>query len=92
MTVQTIDNRDKLNQESSEQFRGKWSVIREKKGKISSSRILLLLWGIGLFVVWSFVSLVNRNIAEIPESVVTVLGILSGSKVVQRFGENIDKD
>lgn len=64
MTVQTIDNMDKLNQESSEQFRGKWSVIREKKGKISSSRILLLLWGIGLFVVWSFVSLVNRNIAE----------------------------
>ena len=64
MTVQTIDNVDKLNQESSEQFRGKWSVIREKKGKISSSRILLLLWGIGLFVVWSFVSLVNRNIAE----------------------------
>lgn len=31
MTVQTIDNMDKLNQESSEQFRGKWSVIREKK-------------------------------------------------------------
>jgi hypothetical protein len=38
------------------------------------------------------VSIINRNIAEIPESVVTILGILSGSKVVQRFGENTDNN
>jgi hypothetical protein len=69
-----------------------WSLFRERKGKVSSSRILLLLWGTGLFLIWGIVSLINRNIVEIPESVVTVLGILSGSKVVQRFGENIDKD
>jgi hypothetical protein len=88
MTLKTTDNGDELNQESIV----KWGVIREKKGKVSSSRVLLLIWGVGVFLVWTVVSLINRNIAEIPESVVTILGILSGSKVVQRFGENTDNN
>jgi hypothetical protein len=73
-----------------DQMEGIGSLVRETKGKVSTSRVLLLLWGVGLFLVWAFVSIINRNITEIPESVVTVLGILSGSKVLQRFGENTD--
>ena len=73
------------------QIKGILSLVREKEGKISTSRVLLLIWGVGLFIVWVSVSIINRNIAEIPESVVTVIGILSGSKVLQRFGENTDK-
>ena len=72
-------------------MKGIGSLVQEKQGKVSTSRVLLLLWGVGLFLVWAFVSIINRNIAEIPESVVTVIGILSGSKVLQRFGENTDK-
>lgn len=86
------ETKDESNQESIDRFKGNWSLIREKKGKVSSSRVLLLVWGVGIFVVWTLVSIINRNIAEIPESVVTILGILSGSKVVQRFGENTDNN
>ncbi len=86
-----IQTNDESNEESIDRFKGKWSLVREEKGKVSSLRALLLLWGVGLFLVWAFVSIINRNIAEIPESVVTVIGILSGSKVLQRFGENTDK-
>jgi predicted MFS family arabinose efflux permease len=90
MTIEitNVDN----DKEPIDRFKSNWSIIREPKGKVSSSRILLLLWGVGLFFVWTFVSLTKQNIADIPESVVTVVGILSGSKVVQRFGENIDKN
>ena len=73
------------------QIKGIGSLVQEKEGKVSTSRVLLLLWGVGLFLVWAVVSIINQNIAEIPESVVTVIGILSGSKVLQRFGENTDK-
>lgn len=76
---------------TNDQMKGIGSLVQEKQGKVSTSRVLLLLWGVGLFLVWAFVSIINRNIAEIPESVVTVIGILSGSKVLQRFGENTDK-
>lgn len=73
---------------TNDQMKGIGSLVQEKQGKVSTSRVLLLLWGVGLFLVWAFVSIINRNITEIPESVVTVIGILSGSKVLQRFGEN----
>jgi hypothetical protein len=71
---------------------GVFSFVREKNGKISSSRILFLLWGGGVFGVWCFLSIANRTIEPIPESVVTFLGIMAGSKVVQRIGENMDKN
>ena len=77
--------------DESQSLKGISSFVREKNGKISSSRILFLLWGGGVFVVWCILSIVNQTIEPIPESVVTLLGIMAGSKVVQRIGENMDK-
>ncbi|MEN8183703.1 MAG: hypothetical protein ABFS46_14335 [Myxococcota bacterium] len=62
--------------------------VREKaSGKLSASRLLLLTWGIGVLLVWTVGSSTAGELLPIPESVVTVLGILVGGKTVQRFGE-----
>jgi len=42
--------------------------------KFSASRLLLLLWGIGVLVIWAITSLKTGVLAAIPDSVVTVLG------------------
>jgi xanthosine utilization system XapX-like protein len=63
------------------------AFLSERTGKLSASRLLLLLWGVGVLVVWVINSLLTRQLQAIPESVVTILGILVGGKTVQRFGE-----
>ena len=57
------------------------------EGKVSASRLLLLVWGLGVFLIWAYASLRLGALAEIPQSVLTVLGIVVGGKTVQRFGE-----
>lgn len=65
------------------------SFIQEKNGKFSSSRLLLLVWGVGVLIVWGYSTFKNGgSLQAIPESVVTVVGIFAGSKVIQRFGES----
>jgi hypothetical protein len=62
--------------------------VKEKAtNKFSASRLLLLLWGIGVLIIWAITSLKTGVLAVIPDSVVTVLGIVVGGKTVQRFGE-----
>lgn len=62
--------------------------VKEKAtNKLSASRLLLLLWGIGVLIIWAITSLKTGVLATIPDSVVTVLGIVVGGKTIQRFGE-----
>jgi len=56
--------------------------------KASAMRAAFLFWAFGLFIIWAYASVVNgRALQPIPESVITVLGLLVGGKAVQRFGE-----
>ena len=66
---------------------GVGSFIREESGKLSSSRLLLMVWGGGVFLIWAIASLMQQSLQSIPESVITVIGICVGAKTVQRFGE-----
>ncbi len=61
--------------------------IREENGKLSSSRLLIMLWGGGVFIIWAISSLQGEVLQSIPDSVITVVGVLVGAKTVQRFGE-----
>jgi len=61
--------------------------IEEQNGKASAVRLILLLWGVGVLVVWIIASVRSNALHEIPESVVVILGLLIGGKAVQRFGE-----
>ena len=60
----------------------------KKADKLSASRLLLLLWGVGVLVTWIIASVMGDELEDIPNSVVTILGILISGKTVQRFGEN----
>jgi hypothetical protein len=57
------------------------------KSEPSATRLAFLLWAIGVLIVWACVSLATKSLLALPESVVTILGILMGGKAVQRFGE-----
>lgn len=56
-------------------------------GKLSSMRLLMGVWGLGLFAVWALISWRAGDLLAIPESVVTVFGLVIGGKAVQKFGE-----
>ena len=63
------------------------SFLQEDDGKWSAARLALLLWVVGVLLIWAIVSLRMKQLQPIPESVVTVIGILTTGKVVQKFGE-----
>ncbi len=56
--------------------------------KIDAMRIAFLFWSVLVFFVWAFATYRHSWVLQpIPDSVVTVLGLLAGGKAVQRFGE-----
>ena len=68
------------------------SIIQDNSGGISSIRCLMLLWGVGVFLVWAAAVIVGLfhgiyTIPSIPETVVEILVAVTGIKTVQRFGE-----
>lgn len=68
------------------------SIIQDNSGGLSSIRVLMLLWGAGVFLVWGFGSVMciihgNYTFPTIPPEVVTILLGITGVKTVQRFGE-----
>ncbi len=68
------------------------TIIQDNSGGLSSARILMLSWGLGVLAVWMVVSIIAAThgvytFSAIPESVVTILLGVTGLKVAQRFGE-----
>lgn len=62
-------------------------VLQDNAGGASSIRLMMLAWGLIPLVVWAGISVYKMNPIELPSSVLTIIGIFAGSKVVQRFGE-----
>lgn len=68
------------------------SLVEDNSGGISSIRVLMLLWGVGVFLIWAFAAIMGvihgvYVFPAIPETVLTVLLGVTGIKTVQRFGE-----
>jgi hypothetical protein len=68
------------------------SVIQDNSGGLSSMRILMLLWGGGVFLLWSgawIVGIVHGiyTAPTLPPEIVTILLGVTGVKCVQRYGE-----
>ena len=61
--------------------------VQEDNGGFSATRLALLLWAGGVFVVWAYESLRKGDILALNGDVATILGILMSGKVVQKFGE-----
>ena len=65
--------------------------IRDSKsGKLSATRIVFLGWGITVLVIWAKISWSSGQVAAIPASVATIMGLLAGGKTIQKFREGKD--
>jgi hypothetical protein len=56
-------------------------------GKPSATRLVMILWATGTLAIWAYASIKTATLAELPNSVVEILGVLLTGKVVQKFGE-----
>jgi len=68
------------------------SMIQDNTGGVSSIRILMLLWGCGVFIIWLLAYIVGichgvYTIPSLPQEIVEILIGIVGIKTVQRFGE-----
>lgn len=64
--------------------------LEDNEGGFSCTRLAFLLWAVAILAVWLGSFFKSGTLTEIPGSVLTLLGILTGGKVVQRFGESTD--
>ncbi|MEX0272311.1 hypothetical protein AB3R30_24660 [Leptolyngbyaceae cyanobacterium UHCC 1019] len=67
--------------------------LQDPNGEFSSTRLAFLAWIFAVLVGWG-VDTVKHDykLAEIPESVQVLVGVLMTGKVAQRFGEKPDSD
>ena len=68
------------------------SIIQDNTGGLSSIRVLMLLWGGGVFLFWAAGACVAIYhgiyvFPSLPPEIVTILLGVTGIKTVQRFGE-----
>lgn len=68
------------------------SMLEDNAGGTSSMRVLMLVWGVGVFIIWGFATVIAALhgvyvAPSIPESVVAILLGVTGGKIVQRYGE-----
>jgi len=63
------------------------TFLEDNDGGFSSTRLVMILWMLGVLIVWIYKSLTQTELQPIPESVVAVIGIIVTGKAVQRYGE-----
>jgi len=61
--------------------------VKEETGKFSATRLAFVAWSLIVLVMWAIVSYQQGELAEINNSIVSILGVFMSGKVVQRFGE-----
>ncbi|MBU0700197.1 hypothetical protein KKE26_02715 [bacterium] len=64
--------------------------LQDEKGMFSSTRLVFIIWGIGVFVVWAIVSIrsTTPGLVQIDTNMMLVLLSLMTGKAVQKFGES----
>ena len=58
-----------------------------KSGKISAQRVLALAWGLGVLIIWGYMTIHSGAMAALPDQIVWITLGMAGLKVVQRYGE-----
>lgn len=67
-------------------------IIEENSGELSTMRSITLIWFVGTLLTWIVLSIYNVQLMPIPESILALLGVLIGGKVVQRKFEQPNND
>lgn len=66
--------------------------LEDNSGGLSSLRLSMLLWSIGALIVWVYLSMLNKTISPIPESVIILILGITSTKSIQRFGEKSENE
>ncbi|WP_237152403.1 hypothetical protein [Oryzibacter oryziterrae] len=61
--------------------------FKDNDGTYSAMRLALLLWVAGVLLAWIYMSIQSKVLCDIPQNVMTIIGMLTTGKVVQKFGE-----
>lgn len=64
-----------------------WNFLEDGQGNKSSTRLMMAIWGVGIFITWAIVCIKTASIADIPAGVQVVLGTVLTAKVAQSFAE-----
>ena len=60
------------------------SLLSPAPDSVSSSRAVKVLWFAAVVGVWCWVSITGHQLAEIPDNVIWISGIIFGGAVVQK--------
>jgi hypothetical protein len=66
--------------------------LQDGNNEFSSMRLIVLLWSVGILLMWMFCSFSNKCLQPLPESVIAVMGILVTGKAVQKKIEQPKQD
>ena len=60
------------------------ALLSAAPDSLSSSRAVKMVWFAAVTAVWCWVSVMDHHLAELPDSVIWVSGILFGGSLVQK--------
>lgn len=64
------------------------SLITDKNGQLAPMKITFLVWGIGSFVLYVYCLVTGKPMIAVPESIVTMTGVVSAGHVVKSAVDN----
>lgn len=64
-----------------------FGFLREDNGNFSATRLGFLSWVLGVLLIWGGASVHDKKLAEVPQSVQILIGVLMAGKVTQKFTE-----
>ena len=62
--------------------------LSEDNNHLSSTRLIMYIWCIGIFIIWAISTAKNNwQMQEINDSLQIIIGLVLSGKVIQKFNE-----
>jgi len=65
--------------------------FKDDTGMFSAMRLVFILWSIGVLSSWITLSIIKRQLLDIPVGVIYVMGLCVTGKVAQSVSDNFSK-
>ena len=63
--------------------------LKDDTGQYSAMRLVFILWSFVIALVWTYLSIKTGVFVSIPNSLITLIGMLLGGKVLQSASESL---